>query len=77
MDVGRLRDAMARKGWSYRELARRAGLRAGHVWRVLHGYHPHVSVRTLQRICRALDVPVGEVFAGRDGADRIRQRRIG
>ncbi len=56
-----LRVARAKMNITQTELARRVGITQTHYNRIEHGKRDG-SVKTLQRICKVLGVPVGEVL---------------
>ena len=55
-----LREELDKRGWSIREIARRAGLVHGTVVGILNGRHP--GIETCRGIARALGVPTEEVL---------------
>lgn len=52
----RIKELRNRRGWSMRELARRAGMRYATVHALEHGADPQLS--TLEKLARAFDVKV-------------------
>jgi transcriptional regulator with XRE-family HTH domain len=73
--LGGLIQAERRKrGWSQRELCRRAGLAKSRVWELEGGRRLRVSRRTVARLAAALDLPVAHLEAAA-GPLLLRARR--
>lgn len=65
----RIRERRLARGWSQRELAQHAGLAQVTISTIERGaYVP--SLESLIRICRALDIDLGEIDAARGSHDR-------
>jgi transcriptional regulator with XRE-family HTH domain len=50
------------KGWSIRELGRRAGLSDVCILQIERGKHRHPRIDTLSKLAKALDVAVGDLI---------------
>lgn len=73
-DLGRrLRDARQKRGWTLETLSTAAGLSSGFLSQVERGLST-LSIVSLAAICRALDVPIGDLFSASGPLDRATQR---
>jgi len=62
-DLGeRLREARTRRGWTLETLSTRSGLSTGFLSQVERGLST-LSIVSLSAICRALDLPIAELFS--------------
>lgn len=61
-DVDKLRDAIARSGLSYRELAARAGISHAVLANLARGARDGCSDETARRLCFAFDVAPSSLF---------------
>ncbi len=51
-----LRQLRVSHGWTRSQLAKRAHISMRDVWRVENGYLKHITIKTLTRLARALDL---------------------
>jgi len=73
-DLGeRLREARARRGWTLENLSTRCGLSAGFLSQVERGLST-LSIVSLSAICRALDLPIADLFSASGPLDRATPR---
>ena len=56
----RIRKLRAAKGWSSGELAQNSGVSRAYLWQLQKDPKKHPSVQTLERLAKALGVPVTE-----------------
>jgi len=70
MIVSQLENILKTRGLSRRQLARDCGLTAnavGNMCRTHHSSTPIVHLKTLDRICVALDIPLGDLLKQEEG----------
>lgn len=63
MIATRVKQLREKKGWSQRELAKKAGLSSSHIEHVESGYIKSPTFATLVKICDALGVARAKFFA--------------
>ncbi|MGB2982554.1 MAG: XRE family transcriptional regulator [Candidatus Bipolaricaulia bacterium] len=69
-DLGaRLREARTRRGWTLETLSGHCGLSTGFLSQVERGLST-LSIVSLAAICRALDLPIGDLFVASGPLDR-------
>jgi transcriptional regulator with XRE-family HTH domain len=69
-DLGdRLREARTRLGWTLETLSERSGLSTGFLSQVERGLST-LSIVSLSAICRALDLPIADLFSASGPLDR-------
>jgi putative transcriptional regulator len=58
----RISRAMGERRLSMQDVARQSGLSYGTVFALYHGKAQRIDLTTLDKLCRALDAQVGELF---------------
>lgn len=66
----RLRAARANRGLSLRAVAQAAGMSPSLLSRIESGQVPNPGIETVERICRVLEIEIGEIARGKRGRVR-------